>query len=111
MVFPAPLDSPRPLVHGGYIPAGLLAVGCAHVDLAIDDQGPHQGRGAIGVARLPKRGEVQVVTLGDRTEVVFTHGGRTLSARYGSGARRGRRATVRGRGQDQVGSQYAALLE
>jgi hypothetical protein len=54
MVFAADLDPPRPLVHGGYIPAGLLAVGSAHVDLAIDDQGPHQGRGAVGDAVLPK---------------------------------------------------------
>jgi len=44
MVFAADLDPPCPLVHGGYIPAGLLAVGRAHINLAIDDQGPHQGR-------------------------------------------------------------------
>jgi hypothetical protein len=52
MVFAADLDPPHLLVHGAYIPAGLLAVGRAHVDLAIDDQGPHQGRGAIGDAVL-----------------------------------------------------------
>ena len=42
--------------------------------LAVDQEGPHQGRGAMGGAVFAERGDVQVVTLSDCPEVVFIPG-------------------------------------
>ena len=52
----------------------MLPAGGADIDLAVDDEGPNQGRGAVGGAVFAERGDVQVVTLSDCPEVVFIPG-------------------------------------
>jgi hypothetical protein len=38
------------LVQGRCVPAGLLPVGGADINLAVDDEGPHQGGRVVGGA-------------------------------------------------------------
>jgi hypothetical protein len=58
VVLAADVDPPRFLADGGLVPAGLLPVGGADVDLAIADKWPDPGGCAVGGPVLAERGDI-----------------------------------------------------